>query len=165
MFGVEMTYALGDEYTNHQTGDEEDNDEYDNDTGLALCPVVTLGQLGHGVLAASDERHIESGHCECVIIYSSISQIGPERDILQICVATAGKWTVQARARTGRVSFRIGKWSTANTSRTRTPQHWSLRNCENGFETWQLLQQKRYGAYLLVETVLCRSDIKSWDID
>jgi hypothetical protein len=58
-----MTYALGDENTNHQTGDEEDNDENDNDTGLALGPVVTLGQLGHGVLAASGNKVGDSGHC------------------------------------------------------------------------------------------------------
>lgn len=68
-----MTYALGDEYTDQQTGDEEDNGKYDNDTRLALGPVVTLGQLGHGVLAASDERHIESGHCEYVVFYSNVS--------------------------------------------------------------------------------------------
>ena len=115
-----MTYALGDEYTNQQAGDEEDNDEYDNNTGLALGPVVTLGQLGHCVLAASDERHIEGGHCECGIFYSNVSQIGPEREVLQVCIATASNWTVQARARTGRVSFRIGKEGPRPTRSTRT---------------------------------------------
>lgn len=59
----EMTYALGDEYTNQQAGDKEDNDEDNNDTRLALGPVVTLGQLGHGVLAASGNEVRDSGHC------------------------------------------------------------------------------------------------------
>ena len=58
-----MTYALGDPNTNQQAGDEEDNDEDNDDTGLALGPVVTLGQLGHGVLAASGNEVRDSGHC------------------------------------------------------------------------------------------------------
>ena len=51
-----MTYALGDEYTDQQAGNEEDNDEDDNDTGLTLSPVlVTLGQLVESVLGASGD--------------------------------------------------------------------------------------------------------------
>lgn len=58
-----MTYALGDENTDQQAGNEEDNDEDDNDTRLALGPVIALGQLGHGVLAASSNQVRDSGHC------------------------------------------------------------------------------------------------------
>jgi hypothetical protein len=60
--GSRVTYALGDEKTNQQAEDEEDNDENDNDTGLTLGPVVTLGQLGHGVLAASGNKVGDGGH-------------------------------------------------------------------------------------------------------
>ncbi len=58
-----MTYALGDEYANQQAGNEEDNGKDDNDTGLTLGPVVTLGQLGHGELAASGDEVRDGGHC------------------------------------------------------------------------------------------------------
>lgn len=75
--GLRVTYALGDENTNQQNGDEEDNDKNDNDTGLTLGPVVTLGQLSHGVLAASSNEGRNSGHCECVEFYSDVSQTGP----------------------------------------------------------------------------------------
>lgn len=59
----EVTYALGDPYTDQQDGNEEDDDKDDNDTGLALGPVIALGQLGHGVLAASSNEVRDSGHC------------------------------------------------------------------------------------------------------
>lgn len=59
----EVTYALGNPNTNQQAQNEEDDDKDDNDTGLALGPVVTLGQLGHGVLAASGNEVRDSGHC------------------------------------------------------------------------------------------------------
>lgn len=58
-----MTYALGDEDTDQQAGNEEDNDEDDDDTGLTLSPVVALGQLGHGVLATSGNEVRDGGHC------------------------------------------------------------------------------------------------------
>jgi hypothetical protein len=60
------TYLLADEDTNSQKGNKEDNDQNKDDTGLALSPVLlTLGQLVESVLAASDEGHVEGGHCEC----------------------------------------------------------------------------------------------------
>lgn len=59
----EVTYALGDENTKQQAGDEEDDDQDDDDTGLTLGPVLALGQLGHGVLAASGDEVRDSGHC------------------------------------------------------------------------------------------------------
>lgn len=60
---VELTYALGDEDTNQQAGNEEDNDEDDDDTRLTLSPVLALGQLGHGELATSGNEVRDGGHC------------------------------------------------------------------------------------------------------
>jgi hypothetical protein len=59
------TYLLVNEHSNNQNRHEEDDDENENDTGLALSPVVTLCQLVESVLAASDEGHVDGGHCEC----------------------------------------------------------------------------------------------------
>jgi hypothetical protein len=56
---------LVDEHGQDKDGDEEDNDEDDNDTGLTLGPVLALHELVNSVLAASDEGHIDGGHCEC----------------------------------------------------------------------------------------------------
>ena len=58
-----LTYALGDEDTDQQAGNEEDNDEDDDDTGLTLSPVFALGQLGHGELATSGNEVRDGGHC------------------------------------------------------------------------------------------------------
>lgn len=57
------TYLLVDEHGNDQDGDEENNTEDNNDTGLALGPVVALGELVQGVLCASSEGHADGGHC------------------------------------------------------------------------------------------------------
>lgn len=108
------TYALGDENTNEQDNDKEDDDEDNDDTRLALGPVFTLDQLRNGVLAASDEGHVESGHCDWVDFYSNVSQTGPVRDIWQLGIATTSSQKNQARAPIGRVSFRIGEESVAN---------------------------------------------------
>jgi hypothetical protein len=59
---VGLTYALGDEDTDQQAGNEEDNDEDDDDTRLTLSPVLTLGQLGHGELATSGNEVGDGGH-------------------------------------------------------------------------------------------------------
>lgn len=59
---AKLTYALGDEYTDHQAGNEEDNDEDDDDTRLTLSPVlVALGQLGNGELAAASGNELRDG--------------------------------------------------------------------------------------------------------
>jgi hypothetical protein len=63
------TYPLADENTNHQDGDQEDNTEDDDDTGLTGSPVLlAIGQLVESVLAASHEGHVEGGHCECEVL-------------------------------------------------------------------------------------------------
>lgn len=73
-----MTYALGDEYTNQQAGNEEDNAQDDNNTRLTLSPVIALGQLGHGVLATSGNEVGDGGHCVgCMDFYSNVSQTHP----------------------------------------------------------------------------------------
>jgi hypothetical protein len=60
---IGLTYALGDEDTDQQAGNEEDNDEDDDDTGLTLSPILALGQLGHGELATSGNEVRDGGHC------------------------------------------------------------------------------------------------------
>lgn len=60
------TYLLVDEHGKNKNGDKEDNDEDDNDTGLTLGPVLALDQLVESVLAASDEGHVDGGHCDDV---------------------------------------------------------------------------------------------------
>jgi hypothetical protein len=63
------TYPLADEYTDHQDGDKEDNDKDNDDTGLTLGPVLlALGELVKSVLAASNEGHVEGGHCKCGVL-------------------------------------------------------------------------------------------------
>ncbi|KAH9867355.1 hypothetical protein IAQ61_007947 [Plenodomus lingam] len=64
-----MTYSLVDEHGDDQDGNEEDNDEDDNDTGLTLGPVLALDELVQGVLAASDEGHVDGGHCVCWVLW------------------------------------------------------------------------------------------------
>lgn len=61
--GNGCTYPLVDEHGKDENGNEEDNDEDDNDTRLALSPVLALHQLVNSILAASDEGHVDSGHC------------------------------------------------------------------------------------------------------
>ena len=161
MMGV--TYALGDEYTDQQASNEEDNDEDDNDTGLTLGPVLTLGQLGHGVLAAGSNEVRDSGHCDgCVDFYSSVSQACPVQDDQQLSIPTASNWEVGAQARIGRVSFWVGRgpWPTVHTQG-------SIGACATATTSptcASCSRRKRYRAYLLVETVLCRSDAEPWGI-
>lgn len=60
---------LVDKHGNEQNGDEENNAKNNNDTGLALGPVVALSKLVEGVLGASGEGHADGGHCEGRFIY------------------------------------------------------------------------------------------------
>lgn len=66
-----VTYPFVDEHGNDEDGDEEDNDENDNDTGLTLGPVLlALDELVKSVFAASDDGHVDGGHCElCFLRY------------------------------------------------------------------------------------------------
>lgn len=147
-----MTYALGDEYTDQQAGNEEDNDEDNNDTGLTLSPVlVALGQLGDGVLAASGNEVGDGGHCVgCVGFYSNVSQTCPADDDEQLGVATASNWKVEAQAQIGRVSFR--DWERVpRPMRAHTAQNAAFklaRDRETARTHANRSSSKRYRAYL-----------------
>lgn len=81
-----MTYALGDPYTDQQAGNEEDNAKDNDDTRLTLSPVLALGQLGHGVLAASGNEVRDSGHCVgCGFLQRRQSDMSSD----EICAAMA----------------------------------------------------------------------------
>ena len=62
MDGVEWSYPLGDQQTDHQNGDGTDDGDNDDDTGFPLGEVlVALGEV------SDSGRHIDGGHCEGVL--------------------------------------------------------------------------------------------------
>lgn len=62
--GSVWPYPLLDEQGDHEDGDSTDDGEDDDDTGLPLSEVLALDELGDGSFAASDEGHVDSGHCD-----------------------------------------------------------------------------------------------------
>lgn len=89
-------YPLGDEEGDQEDGDGADDAEDKDDTGLPAGPVAALHQVGNGILAASDERHIKGGHCCCGSVSGEgvswilwgIGPIGP-RAVVAVCQGVA----------------------------------------------------------------------------
>ena len=68
-----MAHPLGDEKTDQKDGDGTDDGEDDDDTGFPLGPVLACDQVVDGSLAASDKRHIKSGHCDRYLEKQTVS--------------------------------------------------------------------------------------------
>lgn len=68
--GLPRCQLLGDEKTGKTDGDDKDNAEHNNDTGLMASPVAALGDLGDGV--ASDDGGVDGRHCGIGLLLQSV---------------------------------------------------------------------------------------------